>query len=143
VCGIERYPLDAVVAGLPTEPNESVAGSVWNALDYSNGTEFAQCRRLDDKRQSAIKHIAGTRSVRLAWRADSRPIPGGRITEQSPSRIRPGSVTRSRRGLSQSKASDLPSRRCRRCRDGSTECLPRTPSETWPQSPLRPNVHRN
>ena len=83
VCGIERYPLDAVVAGLPTEPNESVAGSVWNALDYSNGTEFAQCRRLDDKRQSAIKHIGGTRSVRLAWRADCAQFPAVELLSEA------------------------------------------------------------
>ncbi len=63
----------------------------------------------------------------------SRPLRFSFSIPRSPSRTPPGCAARFPRALLQSRAFDLPSRPCPRCRDESRECLRRTLSGTWPR----------
>ena len=73
-----------------------------------------------------------TRSRKSSSKTNPGPHRRHKSTPRSPSQIQPDSAAPRQTDLSRSTVSDLPSKRCRRCRDGSTESLPQIPSGTWP-----------
>ena len=141
-----------VGAGFATERNCFTAGSVRNALiitiakiSLNVHSGFSSMRLLLNRSRfpTPVHPFTGwhRRYVDVFPQVSSYHAPQAKATirtsllsrPQSSSRTPPGCAAQCPTGLWQSMAFDLPSKRCRRCRDGSTASLRRIPAGTWRQ----------
>ncbi len=125
--GCEERRFTLFLAGFPAERNSYTAVSGWNEFDYNNRFAFSQRRNnpaMDSHGLSPIDLLGS-----LPGFIRGNPWLRG-SNFRIPSRTQPGCAGRCPTGLSRSMVSALPSRRYRRCRDGSRACLRRILSGT-------------